>query len=174
MSSGLKEAAGISPIEMIRAAQSGNAAGLMQVINEALKASSKCETCTWPVVLRRPASEGDLSIAIFPLGLDDEMRVLVAGSRRVGFPDATEQLLLNAAANQAAIGLREAGLLREHRRLAEERDFYLAEEQRLAHTGSWSFNPSGFLTIGLKNCFRSTAFIPRVKPQSRLRNRRGL
>ena len=37
---GLKEAAGISPIEMIRAAQSGNAAGLMQVINEALKASS--------------------------------------------------------------------------------------------------------------------------------------
>ena len=109
------------------------------------------------MVLRRPASEGDLSIAIFPLGLDDEMGVLVAGSRRVGFPDATEQLLLNAAANQAAIGLREAGLLREHRRLAEERDFYLAEEQRLAHTGSWSFNPSGFLTIGLKNCFRSTA-----------------
>ena len=58
---GLRDAAGLSPIEMIRAAQSGNAAGLMQVINEALKASSKCETCTWPVVLRRPASEEDLS-----------------------------------------------------------------------------------------------------------------
>jgi len=91
------------------------------------------------------------------------MGVLVAGSRRVDFPDATERLLLNAAANQAAMGLREAGLLREQRRLVEESDFYLAEGQRLAHTGSWSFNPSGFFDHWSQELFQIYGLHPAGK-----------
>ena len=45
------------------------------------------------------------------LGLQGEIGVIVAGSRRADFPGQTERLLLNVAANQAAIGLQEAWLL---------------------------------------------------------------
>jgi PAS domain-containing protein len=63
----------------------------------------------------------------------------------------------------------------EDRKRAEERlrkdaqelqrsEFYLAEGQRLGHTGSWAFNPSGFLNIGLGNCFKSMASTRRREP----------
>jgi PAS domain S-box-containing protein len=44
----------------------------------------------------------------------------VLGSNRVGFPVKTESLLLSVAANQASIGLQEAKLLREQKRIAAE------------------------------------------------------
>ena len=50
---------------------------------------------------------GDVSIVAVRLGLQDEMGILVAGSSRLDFPLQTERLLLNVAANQAAIGLHE-------------------------------------------------------------------
>lgn len=51
-------------------------------------------------------------------------------ARRTDFPIATERLLLNAAANQATIGLQEARLLGEQRRLAEELDQKVAQRTR--------------------------------------------
>ena len=54
-----------------------------------------------------PVGNGDVSIVAVRLGLQDEMGMLVAGSGRSDFPLQTERLLLNVAANQAAIGLHE-------------------------------------------------------------------
>ena len=49
-----------------------------------------------------------------------ELGIIVAGSQTIGFPSQTEQLLLNVAANQAAIGLQHARLLGEQTRRAYE------------------------------------------------------
>ena len=119
---GLKGTASTAPIEMIRTTASGNSAGQLGIIKDALQASTKCEAQTWPLVIQKPAGQGALSIAVFGLGLNDETGVLVAGSRRFDFPDANERLLLNAAVNQATIGLQEARILGEQRRLAVELD----------------------------------------------------
>jgi PAS domain S-box-containing protein len=90
--------------------------------------------------------------------------VLVAGSRRADFPTDIELLLLRVAANQAAIGLQEARRSGDQKRVAEalerrvaERtsqltavneelrrsERYLAEAQRLTHTGSWAWWVAG-------------------------------
>jgi PAS domain S-box-containing protein len=58
-----------------------------------------------------------------PLGIQGQLGVVVAGSIRVGFPEQTERLILEVAANQAAVALQQARLLdqqTEERRRAEE------------------------------------------------------
>jgi formate hydrogenlyase transcriptional activator len=64
------------------------------------------------------------------LGLQDEIGVIVAGCQRPDFPDETERLLLRVAANQAAIGLQEARLLSEQKRVARELDQRVAQRTR--------------------------------------------
>ena len=76
----------------------------------------------WPPVVRNAFGDEDLSIFPLPLGLEGEIGILVAGSRRAGFPARTERLLLTVAANQAAVGLQEAQLISEQKRVAEELD----------------------------------------------------
>ena len=46
------------------------------------------------------------------------------------FPGRTERLLLSVAANQAAIGLQEARLLSEQKRIADELDQRVAQRTR--------------------------------------------
>lgn len=55
-----------------------------------------------------PDGRGLLSLARVRLGLDDDLGVLVAGSRRQDFPTAIEHLLLGVASNQLATRLLEA------------------------------------------------------------------
>ena len=61
------------------------------------------------------------------LGLHGEIGVIVAGSQRADFPSQTEKLLLSVAANQAAIGLQEARLLSQQKRVADELDQRVAQ-----------------------------------------------
>src|SRR5260370_856010 len=157
-----------APIEMIRPSQSAESAAQLDVIDQTLKASLSCKPQTWPLVLQKSTRQGNLSIAAYRLGLNDELGVLIAGSRRTGFPDTNEKLLLTAAANQATLGLQEARLLGEQRRLASELDdrvaqrthalerseFYLSEGQRLTRMGSWSLNPSAFFDYWSPDLFR--------------------
>src|SRR6266446_5335600 len=75
-----------------------------------------------PLHVRNPVGDGNVSVLLLRLGLQAEMGVFVAGSKRADFPTQTERLLLNVAANQAAIGLQEARLLSEQKRVAEELD----------------------------------------------------
>ncbi|HEX4228519.1 MAG TPA: PAS domain S-box protein [Bryobacteraceae bacterium] len=93
-----------------------------------------------PLCGPNPAGEGDVSIARFRLGLIEELGVIVAASRRRDFPDVFERLLLNVAANQAAIWLQEARRLSEQRQLGTQLklDRDRAEELLLASEARWT------------------------------------
>ncbi len=96
-----------------------------------------------------------------PIGVRGEAGLVAAACERADFPTATDQLLLSLAANQAATAFQSARLvdergkaeqeLREARnalevtvaeRTAELRrsEAYLAEAQRLTHTGSFAID----------------------------------
>ncbi len=126
----LNDSIGGAPIEMVRLAQRGNMSASPQKIGQVLNTRLRDNPHTSPLVLPNPIGEGEVSIASFRLGLQDEVGVLVAGSQRADFPTATERLLLSVAANQATIGLHEARLLSEQRRVAEELDQRVAQRTR--------------------------------------------
>src|SRR5216683_225861 len=84
----------------------------------------------WPLLVPNPIGDGDVSVVSLRLGLRDEIGVIVAGSQRADFPGETERLLLRVAANQAAIGLQEARLLSEQKRVARELEQRVAQRTR--------------------------------------------
>jgi signal transduction histidine kinase len=79
------------------------------------------------LVLPNPAGDGVVSLAVFRLGVQDELGRFIAASKRPDFPTNTEQLLMQVAMNQAAIGLQEARHLREQRLAREELERGVAE-----------------------------------------------
>jgi PAS domain S-box-containing protein len=91
-------------------------------ICKALSQSLKSDSRKWPPLLRNLMGEGDVSIVPLPLGLQGELGVIVAAAERTDFPRQTEALLLSVAANQASIGLQEARLLSQQKRVATELD----------------------------------------------------
>jgi len=62
----------------------------------------------WPPVVRYRIGDEELSIAALPLGFHGRLGIIVAGARRMDFPEQKERLLLTVAANQTSIALREA------------------------------------------------------------------
>jgi len=119
-----------APSEIVRLAQPGNVRASTQEIGQVLNTWLRDDPHTSSLVVRNPVGDGDVSIAPFRPGLQDSIDVVVAGSGRANFPTATERLLLGVAANQAAIGLQEARLLSDQRRVAEELDQRVAERTR--------------------------------------------
>jgi PAS domain S-box-containing protein len=100
---------------------------------------------------------------VIPIGVNAEGGVVAAACDRTDFPTEIEQLLLSLAANHAATAFQSARLIHERRRAEEalrearnelemkvaERtaelrrsEAYLAEAQRLTHTGSFALNAS--------------------------------
>jgi PAS domain S-box-containing protein len=71
---------------------------------------------------RSHIGDEEVSLVSWPLGVQREIGVIVAGSRRADFPLDTEALLLGIAANQALIGLQQARVLSEQKRVADELD----------------------------------------------------
>ena len=118
---------GDAPIEMVRAGQRRNSTAQSQEIGQKLNPWLTGNLSAAPLVMPNPVGEGKISIAPLRLGLQDQVGVLVAGSQRADFPTEIEMLLLRVAANQAAIGLQEARLLSEQRRVAEELDQRVVE-----------------------------------------------
>ena len=76
---------------------------------------------------RTHVGDKEISLVSFPLGVQREIGVVVAGSRRSDFPRDTEALLLGTAANQALIGLQQARLLSEQKHVADELDQSVAQ-----------------------------------------------
>jgi C4-dicarboxylate-specific signal transduction histidine kinase len=114
-------------VDMIRCPRSEDLGATLKVVRQALIPWSTSGSHPWPPVIKNLGGFGDVSVAVFRLGFKDEMGALVAGSRCTKFPTQTERLLLNVAANQAAIGLQEARQLGAQMRLAQELDLKVAQ-----------------------------------------------
>src|ERR1700692_1891667 len=118
----LKETGGQAPIEMVRFAQSQKHIAQPHEIGAVLKDWLAADPQEWPLLMRNPLGDRDISIVPLGLGLQSEIGVIVAGSEREDFPQQTERLILSVAANQASIGLQEAQLRSEQKRVASELD----------------------------------------------------
>jgi PAS domain S-box-containing protein len=121
---------------------------------------------------------------VIPIGINAEGGLVAAACDRTDFPTETDQLLLSVAANHAATAFQSARLIYERRRAEEElrqardelemkvaertaelrrSEAYLAEAQRLSHTGSWAFNTGGGIHWSEEN-FRIWDFDPQQGP----------
>ena len=123
----LTDLAGEAPVEIVRIAEPR---GPMPPVHEICDALSQClenDSRQWPPLLRNFMGDGDVSIVPLPLGPQGELGVIVAAAERTDFPRQTEALLLSVAANQASIGLQEARLLCDQKRVASELDQRVAQ-----------------------------------------------
>lgn len=123
----LRDPAGEAPIELARFAPAWEPTPLPQEIGKIIHQWLRGDTQDRSAAMRRPFRGRDISIVPLRLGLHGEFGVLVAGAQRSEFPEQTERLVLSVAANQAAIGLQEALLLRGQKRLASELDQRVAQ-----------------------------------------------
>src|SRR5271167_4507880 len=123
----LHDPAGEAPVEMARVGRSRELATRPQEIGQALRRCLGEDPQRWPPLPRNRFGCEDISIVPLRLGLHGEIGVIVAGSQRANFPGQTEALLLSVAANQASIGLQEARLLSQQKRVASELDQRVAQ-----------------------------------------------
>ena len=123
----LKEPGGQAPIEMARFAQSQKQIAQPHEIGELLKNWLGGDPQEWPSLMRNSLGDRDISIVPLGLGLQSEIGIIVVGSEREDFPRQTERLILSVAANQASIGLQEARLRSEQKRIASELDLRVAQ-----------------------------------------------
>ena len=141
-------------IETFRAAGSRDVTTRPEEIGEAFSGWLADEPHKWPSRVPNPIGSGDVCVVPLRLGLQDEIGVIVAGSQRPDFPDETERLLLRVAANQAAIGLQEARLLSEQKRVARELDQRVAQRTRELATANEELRrtidaiPEGIVVLG--------------------------
>ena len=120
----LKDAGSEPPIEMVRTAPSWTSSrpeDVGKVLAPWLANGPE------PFPIRCSFGGREISIVPLRLGLQGEIGLLAAGSRRTDFPQQTEKLILSVAANHAYIGLQEARLLSEQVRLASELDMRVAQ-----------------------------------------------
>jgi PAS domain S-box-containing protein len=104
----LNDPEGGPSIEMVRVAESLTQTARARDITETINSSLGDAPPSWPPRARVFIGDTDLFVASARLGLHGEIGVIVAGSSRLDFPTDTERLLLDVAANQAAIGLQQA------------------------------------------------------------------
>jgi hypothetical protein len=114
-------------IEMVRVVESLKGLARGREITEAIDSSLAVAPLKWPAHAQMLVGNLDLSVASVHLGLHGEIGGVIAESQRRDFRVQTERLSLAVAANQAAIGLRQARLLSEQRRVAQELDERVAQ-----------------------------------------------
>ena len=95
-------------LSMVRVAESLVDTAGVRAICEGLYSSLGDAPLKYPPRARVLIGDVDLSVGFAHLGLQGEIGVVVAGSHRRDFPAQTERLLLDVAANQAALGLQQA------------------------------------------------------------------
>ena len=118
------------PVETARVAQTESLAAGPREVGELLGRLLGDDPQKWPTLARHAVGGVDMTLVHLRLGLQGELGLIVAGSRRAGFPRQTERLILSVAANQAAVGLQQAFLLSEQRRVAGELDERVAQRTR--------------------------------------------
>jgi PAS domain S-box-containing protein len=123
----LRDQTGREPIEIARVAQSDQRPADAHELAELLSQSSGSDSAQWPSLTLARVGDHHVSVVTLQLGLQGDVGVLAAASRRSDFPAPTERLLLNVAANQAIVGLQDAGRLSEQKRIAGELDRRVAQ-----------------------------------------------
>jgi PAS domain S-box-containing protein len=123
----LKETTDHAPIEMVRFAQSQGYKAQPHEFGKVLESWLGADPQEWPGLMRNRLGDRDISIVPVGLGLQGEIGVIATGSERADFPRQTERLILSVAANQASIGLQEAWLRSEQKRVANELDGRVAQ-----------------------------------------------
>ena len=110
------------PIALARFSQLPKSNDLPAAFREPVGEWLADKTQTSPFIIRCRSRDGDLSLALVSLGLRTEIGWLLVCSSREDFPTQTERLILGVAANQAVIGLQQAQLRAEQKRVAHELD----------------------------------------------------
>jgi signal transduction histidine kinase len=123
----LNDPDGGPPIEMMRRAEPLEAPDAAREFSMALDASLGNAPLKWPSSAWVAIGNSDFCVASARLGVHGEIGIVVAGCERAGFPDQAERLLLDIAANQAAMGLQQARLLSAQKRVARELDQRVAQ-----------------------------------------------
>jgi PAS domain S-box-containing protein len=98
-----------------------------EVIRQALKQYFEGDGQRSPEEALADLGEPEISVFTMRMGQEGNLGLIVAGSQRAGFPEETERLVLSVAANQAGIGLQQALLLSEEKRIASELDRRVAQ-----------------------------------------------
>jgi transcriptional regulator with PAS, ATPase and Fis domain len=123
---------------------------------------------------------------VIPIGINAEGGLVAAASNRTDFPTEIDQLLLSVAANHAATAFQSARLEQELRQARTELEIkvaertaelrraatYLAEAQRLSHTGSFGWIVSSGEIFWSEETFRIFECDPATKPTVELVLRR--
>jgi PAS domain S-box-containing protein len=123
----LNEVDGGSSIDLMRVAGPMESTTQVREAGAMLNAAFGEAFLKWPARARVRMGGADLSVASVRLGVDGEFGIVVAGSESSAFPEQTERLLLEVAANHAVLGLQQAQLLSEQKRVARELDERVAQ-----------------------------------------------
>ncbi len=123
----IPDPAGDAPLETVRLAQSRKPKPGPKEICAVLNQWLGDDPRHWPPPARHAIGDQNISMVALGLGLHGEIGIIVAGSERADFPRESERLLLSVAANQASIGLQEARLRSEQKRVADELDQRVAQ-----------------------------------------------
>jgi len=113
---------GETPTELLRVADPTNQRDWARDIKDIVSQHFAPDVKSWPSVVLLPFADGKLALVPLQLGIYGQAGLIVAASRRAGFPQQTESLVLNVAANQALVALQEAQLRISQRRAASELD----------------------------------------------------
>jgi PAS domain S-box-containing protein len=116
----LKDSTVTSFTEMVRVGASWESKPQPEDFGEKLQPWLEGDFQKLPAVATDFFGKPAITLVSLQLGLHAEIGVLVAGSQRSSFPQQTEKLVLNIAANQAAIGLQESSLLSAQTRVASD------------------------------------------------------
>jgi C4-dicarboxylate-specific signal transduction histidine kinase len=122
----LENEAGGAPIEIMEFARSQNLQVRPQEILEMLARWLGDELKQWPPA-GSPFVGLDITTVPLRLGMHGEIGAMVVASARTNFPEEIERLLLGVAANQAAVGVQEARLRNQQKRIADELDRRVAQ-----------------------------------------------
>jgi PAS domain S-box-containing protein len=114
-------------IDALKTAQLSGTSYSGEEIGQALKHWFGEDPQRWPEEVLRNLEEQEVSAFPLRMGIEGELGLIVAGSQRLGFPEQTDRLILGVAANQLAIGLQQALLLNQQKRVASELDRRVAQ-----------------------------------------------
>jgi PAS domain S-box-containing protein len=91
-------------------------------IGESLRSNLSADSTKWPSLVRTRLRGNETSIFPARLGMRGDIGAIATGSKRQDFPQDTERLVISVAANQAAVGLQQAWLLKKQKQIAQELD----------------------------------------------------